>query len=137
MNLPEIAPADPLVVAETAPWWDATRERRLLIQHCRGCGHLQHYPRPMCLDCGRDDLDFVPAEGRGILHSFSMVHRSPDPEAYPAPYTVALVTLAEGPTIFTRLIGVEHPVCDMPVILDWWPLADGRHLPVFTADSER
>lgn len=128
---PEVAPADPLVVAETAPWWDATRERRLVLQHCRRCDRVQHYPRPVCLACGGDDLDFVPASGRGVVHSYSVVHRSPDPENYPPPYTVALVRLEEGPMIFTRLVDIEDPRCEMPVIVAWWPLADGRHLPVF------
>lgn len=134
MNLPELAPADPLVVPQTAPWWEAARRRRLVLQHCRTCDRVQHYPRTVCLTCAGDDLDFVPASGRGVVHSFSVVHRSPDPEAYPPPYTVALVRLEEGPLIFTRLVDVDEPACETRVIVDWWPLADGRYLPIFTVD---
>jgi uncharacterized OB-fold protein len=41
--------------------------------------------------------------GYGVLYSSSVVHRSPDPVTHPAPYTVAVVTLDEGPSLLTRL----------------------------------
>lgn len=119
--------------ADSVPWWAATRERRLLIQRCRTCGNRQHYPRARCLECRDDDLEFVESPGRGTVISFSVVYRSPDPAAFPPPYTVALVRLEEGPVLFTRLVEIDEPRCDMAVILDWWPLEDGRNLPVFTA----
>jgi uncharacterized OB-fold protein len=117
----------------TAPWWEATRDRRLLVQHCRDCGNHQHYPRPVCVACGGEDLEFVPASGAGTVYSFTVVHRAPHP-AFAAPYVVALVRLAEGPVLLTRLVGapVEALACDQPVRVGWDPLPDGRHLPVFT-----
>lgn len=132
MSWRDTAPGNPLVVAATALWWDATRQRRLVLQHCRLCNRVQHYPRTVCLGCKGTDLDFTPASGRGMVHSYSVVHRSPDPEDYPPPYTVALVRLEEGPILFTRLVHIEDPRCEMPVTVDWWPLDDGRNLPVFT-----
>lgn len=112
----------------TAPWWAATRERRLLVQRCRDCGAYQHYPRALCTACASTDLEFVPASGRGTVYSHTTVHRAPDPE-FPAPYVVALVRLDEGPVLMTNLL--DDAGCDEPVVVEWRPLDDGRHLPVF------
>lgn len=119
----------------TAPWWAATRESVLLLQTCRRCGHVQHYPRAVCTGCGGMELGWTAASGRGVVDSYTMIHRSPDP-ALPAGYLLARVRLAEGPILVTHLVGIDTPRCDQPVILAWAPLIDGRQLPVFTRDEE-
>lgn len=122
------AASDPV----TAPWWDATREKRLLLQHCTDCDHFQHYPRTLCLSCRGSNLEFVEVSGAGVVHSFTVVHRSADP-AHDAPYVVALIKLEQGPVCLSNVveIEVERVACGMPVELTWVPLDDGRHLPVF------
>ena len=117
----------------TAPFWEATRDRTLAVQRCTACGVFQHYPRPLCLSCRGVDLDFVPVSGDATVYSFSVVHRAPDPDVFDPPYVVALVRLAEGPVMFTSIVGADPDdiYCDQPVTLDWRPLDDGRHLPVF------
>lgn len=124
----------PPVTADTEAWWDATRERRLLVQRCRDCGHHQLYPRSLCLTCRGTDLELREVSGDGTVWSYSVVHRSPDPEVFPPPYVVALVRLAEGPVLTTNLVEVQPQdvVCDQPVQLRWFALDDGRHLPVFS-----
>lgn len=98
-------------------WWAAAREGRLLLQRCDACGHVQHHPRPFCLSCRRTDaLGWIEASGRGVVHSFTVVHRSPR-EDLEAPYVVALVDLAEGPRLLTWLVGADVGSwrCDQPV----------------------
>lgn len=116
----------------TEPWWDATRERRLVVQRCASCGHHQHYPRALCTECASTDLTFVPASGNGTVYSCTVVHRSPHP-AFEPPYTVALVRLEEGPVLLTNVTGCapDEVRCDMPVSVTWEDLPDGRRLPVF------
>lgn len=123
----------PPITPDTAAWWEATRERRLLVQRCAACGHHQLYPRSLCLGCHGDDLDLVEAQGAATVWSYSVVHRSPDPEHLPAPYVVALVRLAEGPVLTTNLVDLplDDLGCDQPVAVRWRALDDGRHLPVF------
>ena len=128
----QLPPVDTL----TQPWWDATREQRLLLQKCLDCGHLQHYPRALCLSCRSTDLGWSETAGAGVVHSFTVVHRAPDPSFTP-PYVVALVRLDEGPTLLTNLVGAGpdpdgHLTCDQRVSLAWQQLDDGRNLPVFT-----
>ncbi|MDI2132447.1 Zn-ribbon domain-containing OB-fold protein [Yinghuangia seranimata] len=119
----------------TAPWWDATRERRLLLQKCGACAAVQHYPRRVCTSCGAVDAHtWVEACGLGTVDSYTVVHRAPAP-GVAVPYTVARVRLAEGPLILTRLTGVpdDGTAFDAELELTWLPLADGRHLPAFRA----
>ena len=124
----------PAVNSDTEEWWEATRDRRLLVQQCRQCGHFQHYPRPFCLSCRSTDLGFKESTGHGVIYSFSVVHRSPDPYLFEPPYVVALVQLEEGPTLFTSIVdcGPDDLHCDQAVEVAWRPLSDGRRLPVFS-----
>jgi uncharacterized OB-fold protein len=49
----------------------------------------------------------VDASGAGRVHSFTVVHRAPNEYRDEAPYVVALVDLAEGVRMMTRLVDVE------------------------------
>lgn len=116
----------------TKPWWDATVERSLLIQSCSACGNFQHYPRALCIRCCSIKLEWVQASGRGVIDSFTTVHRAPS-AAFAAPYVIARVRIEEGPVLLTRIIGLVEPNlrCGQEVALDWEPLSDGHNLPVF------
>ena len=63
----------------TEIWWEATRDRRLVLQHCTTCGHFQHYPRAICIGCGGDALEFREAAGVGSVDSFTTVLRADEP----------------------------------------------------------
>jgi uncharacterized OB-fold protein len=128
---PELPPMD----AVTQGWWDATRERRLVVQQCAACGHLQHYPRALCTACGGTALGWVDVAGDGVVDAFTVVHRGLP--GYDAPYVVARVRLAEGPILLTNLVGDAPDAwsCEQSVQVAWQPLADGRHLPVFVASA--
>ncbi len=114
----------------TQPWWDATRERRFLVQRCESCGHHQHYPRNICTGCGAPDPGFVEASGRGTIFSYTEVHRAPHP-AFEPPYVVAMVRLEEGPVVLTNIVGDGTIACDAAVRVTWENLPDGRKLPLF------
>lgn len=116
----------------TTPWWEATRESRLLLQSCRQCNHVQHYPRAVCTACGGGELEWIESAGVGVVDSFTVVHRAPSP-AFQAPYVIARVRLAEGPTLLTRIVGAtdQELSCDIPVSLAWESLSEEFQLPVF------
>jgi len=63
--------------------------------------------------------------GRAMVLSFTIVRRPPSPAfAYEVPYVVALVTLDEGPTLMTNIVGCapEKVEIGMPVEVtfdDW------------------
>lgn len=132
-DLAALGPVVPPVTAGTQDWWDATRERRLTVQRCGACGGAQLYPRILCIACHATDLRLEDAAGTGQVLSFSVVHRSPDPERYRPPYTVGLVRLTEGPVMTTVLVGRDPADwrCDAPVRVAWELLEDGRNIPLF------
>jgi uncharacterized OB-fold protein len=122
----------------TAPWWEATREHRLLVQGCTACGSTQHPPRAVCIGCGAtDSLTWRPATGRGSVDTFTIVHRAPRPDL-DVPYVIARVRLDEGVVLLTRLVGRDPDdwTIDDRVAVDWLDLPDGRALPVFVVASD-
>ena len=55
---------DPSEVSQ--PFWDATREGRLVLQHCDACDGFVWYPRPFCPGCLRESLEWTEVSGRGL-----------------------------------------------------------------------
>jgi len=95
----------PTVTAVTRPFWEAVAAGHLLIQRCRDCGSPIFYPRAICPTCWSDRLDWQPASGKGHLKTWSTIARPAHPAWTPVtPYSVGLVTLAEGPTLLTHLL---------------------------------
>jgi uncharacterized OB-fold protein len=136
---------EPPVGPDSAPFWDATRDQRLLIQWCTACDRGIFYPRSFCPFCGTSatsgssgsTLEWRAASGRATVHAATVEHR---PAATGAtfsdgrPYVVALVDLEEGVRMMTNVVGCppEDVVIGMAVSVTWEPLSDGRHLPLFT-----
>ena len=124
----EVPPPDEV----TAPWWEATREHRLLVQSCRSCSGVQHPPRAVCIHCGGTDLDWRAAAGTGVVDSYTVVYRAPRP-GLEVPYVTARVRLDEGVIALSRLEGREPESWRIGdrVRVAWTDLPDGRALPVY------
>ncbi len=93
------APRKPLQqgTALSAPFWEAAREGRLVIQRCTECGQLRHYPRLLCSRCFSDQCDWAEASGEGTVHSWTVAHHAFHPAfADELPYTLVTVDLKEG-----------------------------------------
>ena len=101
------------------------REGRLLLRHCDDCGKTHWYPRAVCPHCWSSKTQWKPASGRGTVYSWSTMQRV-DP-----PYTLAYVTLAEGPTMLTNLVGAGPYRIGMRVQVLFQPSDDGTPVPVF------
>ena len=92
----------PLIDEQSRPYWDAAREHRLVLQRCGACGRWLFYARALCPWCHAAGLTWEPASGRGVVYSFTVVHRAAS-EAFTAPYVVVLVDLDEGPRMLSML----------------------------------
>ncbi len=120
----------PLTDALTQPYWDAAAEGRLLVQRCASCDAYQWYPRAHCVACGAGEPAWVEAAGTGRLHTYSVLHKTPNPEFVPdLPYVLGIVELDEGVRVSANVVGVDHAAlsCDLPVRVVF---VDG--LPCFT-----
>jgi len=88
----------------TAGFWDAARREELVLQRCRSCGTLRHYPQLLCPGCTSSEWDWAPVSGRGVVHSFTVTHQAFHPAwADRLPYVVATVELDEGPRMVSDL----------------------------------
>jgi uncharacterized protein len=118
--------------AENQPFFEAAREGRLLLKRCLTCGEVHYYPRAVCPFCASERTEWIPAQGRGTIYSFSVMRRIAQP--YAQPYALAYVTLDEGVTMLTNLVD-----CDLDrlrigdaVRLVFKPADGGEMIPMFT-----
>ena len=120
------------------PYWDATREKRLVIQYDRSVGAYQFYPRPTSIYTGRrGDLEWREVSGKGALFSYTVVRRARPPFRDKEPYVVAMITLDEGVNVMSNLIYCtqDQLATGLRVRPYWEPLPDGRHLLLFEPDT--
>ena len=91
------------------PFWEGAASGKLLLQECRACGKVQFFPRAVCVDCFSSDLEWVPASGRGKVHSFTWV-RVPRNPAFKeeVPICYANIVLDEGVILESRIVGKER-----------------------------
>jgi uncharacterized OB-fold protein len=120
---------DPFVAAfpETRAFWTAAAEGRLMLPVCEDCGRAHWYPRALCPLCGSEKLRWTPASGRGTVHAFSPARRA-EPQ-----YVLAYVTLDEGPTLMTNLVGapIDAWSIGQAVQVRFQPSTEGRMMPFF------
>jgi len=96
----------PPVNADTAPYWDAAREGRLVYQRCTQCHHVLGYPRGSCPACQARSPAWHESSGGGVIASFSIVHRAPVPAfRSDSPYVLALVDFDEGFRLMMNVVG--------------------------------
>jgi uncharacterized OB-fold protein len=77
----------------------------LLVQKCEACGKLNMYPRHACPFCQSLSLGWHKTEGRGVIHSFTVL-RMGAPEGFETdlPYALAVIKLDEGVQLLARLV---------------------------------
>lgn len=78
------------------------REGRFMLQRVAGEGRYVFYPRTAAPGDGAT-LEWVEASGKGRVYSTTVVRKKP-----PEPnYNVALIDLAEGPRMMSRVEGLS------------------------------
>lgn len=99
---------EPRPTAESAPYWEAAAQQRLVIQRCAQCGHHQFYPRGFCTDCLSERLEWVESAGSGTVYTFTICRIPAHPSmADPVPYAVAMIDLDEGVRMLTNLVDCD------------------------------
>ena len=94
---------DPFSKEYFAAWAD----QRLIVQHCPACGHWQHYPRAICVQCGATPV-FEEQEAVGQVYTFTIVRQMGNaPFKQEVPFAVASVSLACGVKILATVVDCE------------------------------
>ena len=96
----------PRPTPETQHYWDGTRVEELRLQKCNDCRETYFPPRPFCPHCSSRDGSVFAASGKATLYSY-VISYIPAPGLEP-PYSVAVVTLEEGPRLMTNLVGCDQ-----------------------------
>lgn len=90
----------------TRPYWEAAARGELHMQHCGACGQWQFYPRPFCIHCEAEALQWRAVSGLGRIYTYTVNHRAPNPFMKARlPYVVAIVELDEGPRLMANVLG--------------------------------
>jgi uncharacterized OB-fold protein len=108
----------PVADQETAPYWEAAGQGKLLIKQCRSCGKPFFYPRTYCPSCWSGETEWREASGRGRVYTFTTVYQNDLPPFRDrVPYVVAVVELDEGVRMTANVEGcpAEEVRCDMSV----------------------
>jgi uncharacterized OB-fold protein len=123
----------PVPTPETQHFWDGCKAGELRLQRCEGCGKTYFPPRPFCSACGSRKVSVFAATGKAILWSY-VIHHRPVPGFTP-PYAIAVVRLAEGPTMMTNIVECEQTPealqLDMPLEVVFEKQTDDITLPLF------
>lgn len=95
-----------LANGDSAEFFAAAKEGRLVFQKCKSCGDVQYPPRHHCASCWEADIEWVDSSGQGVVETFTIVRRAPLPAfAEKVPYVIASIKVEEGPRMITSLVG--------------------------------
>jgi uncharacterized protein len=122
---------------DTGGHFAAAAAGQVALRYCTDCGALLHLPRAYCYQCGGWNSGYRVVAPRARVYSWTVVEHQIHP-AYPVPYTVALVELADEPA--ARLVsflpgrpdlhaGQElharfEPLTDGTTLVQWRPPAE-------------
>jgi hypothetical protein len=123
-------PPAPVINPESQPYWDAAQQKKLMFKHCKACNKNHFYPRTICPFCFSDQTEWKEASGKGTLYTHSTMRRGA-----PVSYTLAYVTLAEGPKMLTNIYDCDNTKLkiDQPMKLVFKAAEDGKLVPGWTA----
>jgi len=105
---------------------------RFMLQRVISTGETVFFPRVAQPGTGKDDLEWVEAAGTGTLYSFTVTRNKPPA----ADYVIALVDLAEGARMMSRIVN-----CDPATLWIGMPLrahvgeVDGTPAVLFTPEK--
>ncbi|HEX4579906.1 MAG TPA: OB-fold domain-containing protein [Candidatus Dormibacteraeota bacterium] len=99
--------AGPTPDPESAAYWAALREHRIVLQRCPSCERIRFPWMPGCPYCGSAlPALVVQVSGLGQVYSFVRVHRAlTEATLGQVPYVVAVVQLDAGPRMVGRVAG--------------------------------
>lgn len=117
-------------------YWDATREKRLIVQYDRRSGKYQFFPRAPSIYDGRRDLEWREVSGKGEIFSYTVAYRARPPFQGHEPFAIGLVTLDEGVNVMGNIVHCTRDQLKIGLRVKpfWMPLANGAHLLMFEPD---
>ncbi len=79
---------------DSAGFWAAAREGKLVVQRCEACGKHRFPPHPYCPACRSSKMSWAKTSGRGKVWTFAVAYKPMVPAFAPfTPYPVIYVEL--------------------------------------------
>jgi uncharacterized OB-fold protein len=77
---------------------DYLKDGQLKGRHCKKCDSIYFPPRSECVKCmaPESEMEWINYSGKGKLLTYTRIHAAPTGFEDRAPYTIAVVDLAEG-----------------------------------------
>ncbi len=113
----------------TKDFWKATKQEKLMIQHCNECNANIFFPKKVCPECWSESLTWIESSGKAKVYTFTVMMDMVEPKFMSdLPYVLAMVDLDEGIRMTTRIvncdpgevvIGLDVEVVFEEVSLEW------------------
>ena len=118
-------------------------EEKLMGSKCKKCGAIFLPPRPICIKCYANEMEWNQMKGKGKLVTFTSINIGPPwmiEQGYGRghPYCCGVVELEEGVKIDARIEGVEASKPEtikigMPLTVEFLHRGEGKKLQTFLA----
>jgi uncharacterized protein len=117
-------------------YWDATREKRLIVQYDTRNGKYQFFPRATSIYDGHRNLAWREVSGKGEIFSYTIAYRARPPFQGHEPFVIGLVTLDEQVNVMANIVHCERERLQIGLRVKpfWAPLSNGTHLLMFQPD---
>jgi uncharacterized protein len=117
-------------------YWDATREKRLIVQYDTRSGKYQFFPRATSIYDGHRNLDWREVSGKGEIFSYTIAYRARPPFQGHEPFVIGLVTLDEQVNVMANIVHCDRDRLNIGLRVKpfWAPLSNGTHLLMFEPD---
>jgi uncharacterized OB-fold protein len=94
------------------PFWEATKQKKLLIQYCKVTGSTSTSRVRSASSPGRRrDIEWREVSGKGTVFSYTFTHRGTPPFRGAEPYAVVSVTLDVGVNFIANIVNCTPMTC--------------------------
>lgn len=105
----DVAKPPPEPTPWSRPFWEGTKQHKLLLKKCKSCGTIDHPPYPYCTNCSSEEHEWVEAAGTGTLYAYAInTFAVPFPFWDDMPYVVAMIDLLEGVRMISNIVECDH-----------------------------
>ena len=66
----------PVTNPETAQFWEAAKQGKLLFKRCKACGEPHYFPRSICPFCFSDTTVWEASSGEAVIYGYSHMRKS-------------------------------------------------------------
>jgi len=122
---------------DSEPFWEATKQHKLIYQTCNECKEVIFFPRRHCTNCGSLNSSWLESRGEGSVYTYSVIMQSRHPAFKDlGAFAIGYIDLDEGFRMMSNIVGVNDPVkdihCGMRVKVHWEDQGeDAVSLPMF------